>query len=130
GRHRHHAPVLAQLAPPPLGPPDGDDAGWAAMRIYIAARYDRRWEMLGVASTLSRAGHEVTSRWIEGGRGDDPAVVPAVEDLIDLTRADSLVSSTEEPTQGVRWAARGGRHVEFGVALATGKRLCIVGPRE
>jgi hypothetical protein len=100
------------------------------MKIYLAARYDRRWEMLGVASTLSRAGHEVTSRWIEGGRGDDPAVVPAVEDLFDLTRAECLVSFTEEPTRGVAWAARGGRHVEFGVALATGKRLCIVGPRE
>ena len=39
------------------------------MRIYIAARYDRRFEMLGVAAALMRAGHDVTSRWIEGGRG-------------------------------------------------------------
>ena len=31
---------------------------------------------------------------------------------------------------GVAWSARGGRHVEFGLALAAGKRLCIVGPRE
>lgn len=100
------------------------------MKIYLAARYDRRWEMLGVASTLGRAGHDVTSRWIEGGRGDDPAIVPAVEDLIHLSQADCLVSFTEDPNLNVPWAARGGRHVEFGVALATGKRLCIVGPRE
>jgi hypothetical protein len=100
------------------------------MRIYLAARYERRFEMLGVAATLARAGHEVTSRWIEGGRGDDPAIVPAVEDLIQLSQADCLVSFTEDPQRKVAWAARGGRHVEFGVALATGKRLCVVGPRE
>ena len=100
------------------------------MKIYLAARYDRRWEMLGVAASLERNGHNVTSHWIEGGRGDDPAIVPAVEDLIDLAGADCLVSFTEEPARNVPWAARGGRHVEFGVALATGKRICLVGPRE
>ena len=100
------------------------------MRIYIAARYDRRFEMLGVASELMRAGHEVTSRWIEGGRGDDPELVAAIEDIADLGRADCLVTFTERPERTVAWAARGGRHVEFGIALATGKRLCIVGLRE
>jgi hypothetical protein len=99
------------------------------MKIHLAARYDRRWEMLGVASTLERAGHEVTSRWM-AGRGDDPAFVPAVEDLLDLTRSDCLVSFTDEPTHHAARSAGGARHVEFGVALATGKRLCIVGPRE
>jgi hypothetical protein len=100
------------------------------MRIYVAARYDRRFEMLGVASALNRAGHDVTSRWIEGGRGDDPAVMAAVEDVGDIARADCLVTFTEEPERNVAWAARGGRHVEFGLALAMGKRVCIVGGRE
>ncbi|HEX3696223.1 MAG TPA: hypothetical protein VH374_12640 [Polyangia bacterium] len=100
------------------------------MRIYLAARYDRRFEMLGIASDLVRAGHVVTSAWIEGGRGDGSEVVAATEDMEDLSSADCLVAFTEEPTRGVPWAARGGRHVEFGVALAAGKRLCIVGPRE
>jgi hypothetical protein len=99
------------------------------MRIYIASRYDRRFEMLGVASELTRAGHEVTSRWIEG-RGDDPALVAALEDVGDLARADCLVAFTERPERNVAWAARGGRHVEFGIALACGKRLCVVGLRE
>ena len=96
------------------------------MRIYIAARYDRRFEMLGVAASLMRVGYEVTSRWMEG-RGDDCELVAAVEAL---HRAHCLVSFTEQPERGVAWAARGGRHVEFGIALATGKRLCVVGPRE
>ena len=100
------------------------------MRIYIAARYDRRFEMLGAATSLIRAGHEVTSRWIEGGRGGDPELVAAFEDVSDLAHADCLVTFTEEPKRWVSWAARGGRHVEFGIALASGKRLCVVGPRE
>jgi len=99
------------------------------LKIYLAARYDRRWQLLGVASTLERAGHEVTSRWIEGGRGHDPAVVPAVEALLDLARADCLVAFTEEPPI-FPVASSGECHVEFGIALATGKRLCVVGPRE
>jgi len=100
------------------------------MKIYIAARYDRRFEMLGVAADLMRAGHEVTSTWIEGGRGSDPELVAAIEDIADLGRADCLVTFTERPERNVAWAARGGRHVEFGIALATGKRLCLVGLRE
>jgi hypothetical protein len=99
------------------------------MRIYLAARFDRSGEMLDVASALSRAGHFVTSRWIHG-RQNAPDLVSAVEDIEDLADADCLVSFTERPTEGVSWAARGGRHVEFGVALATGKRVCVVGPRE
>lgn len=100
------------------------------MRIYIAARYDRRFEMLGVAASLMRVGHEVTSRWIEGGRGGDSELVAGLEDVGDLANADCLVTFTEQPERGVAWAARGGRHVEFGIALACGKRLCVVGPRE
>jgi hypothetical protein len=99
------------------------------MRIYLAARFDRSSEMLDVAATLSRAGHFVTSRWIHG-RQNAPDLVSAVEDIEDLADADCLVSFTERPTEGVSWAARGGRHVEFGVAVATGKRVCVVGPRE
>ncbi len=99
------------------------------MRIYLAARFDRSAEMVGVAGVLARAGHFVTSRWIHG-RQNSPDLLSAVEDVEDLTRADCLVSFTERPTEGVPWAARGGRHVEFGVAVAMGKRLCVVGPRE
>ncbi len=98
------------------------------MRIYLASRYDRRFEMLGVTGILMRAGHDVTSRWIEG-RGDGPEA-EAREDVADLLRAECLVSFTEQPAAGVPWSARGSRHVAFGVALVTGKRLCVVGPRE
>jgi hypothetical protein len=99
------------------------------MRIYLAARFDRSAEMRDVAGQLARAGHFVTSRWIYG-RQNCPDLVSATEDIEDLTSADCLVSFTEYPVQAAPWAARGGRHVEFGVALAARLRLCIVGPRE
>jgi hypothetical protein len=100
------------------------------MKIFLAARHERRWEMLRVASRLERDGHEVTSRWISGGGDNDPAIIPAVEDLLDLGRADCLVSFTDEPNSIVGGAARGERHVAFGIALGAGKRVYIVGPRE
>jgi hypothetical protein len=99
------------------------------MRIYLASRFDRSAEMRYAAAALARAGHFVTSRWIHG-RQTGPDLVSATEDIEDLASADCLVSFTEHPTQVAPWAARGGRHVEFGVALASRLRLCIVGPRE
>ncbi len=100
------------------------------MRIYIAARFDRRDEMAVVARELRRAGHVVTSTWVQPHDEPLPDVVCAINDIDDLATADCLVSFTEEPTEQVSWAARGGRHVEFGYALAAGMRLCLVGPRE
>ena len=50
----------------------------------------------------------------------------AVEDLNDLSGSDGLVAFLEPP----RTATRGGRHVEFGVALALKKPVLLVGPRE
>ena len=52
----------------------------------------------------------------------------ALEDYRDLQAADTVISWTEPPR--VESTARGGRHVEFGLAMAMGKRLLVVGPRE
>lgn len=48
-----------------------------------------------------------------------------IHDLEDLRAADTVISFTDEKGGG-----KGGRHVEFGVALALEKRLILVGPRE
>jgi hypothetical protein len=37
-----------------------------------------------------------------------------------------MISLMEEPRNN----SRGGRHIEFGMALGLGKRLTIIGPRE
>jgi hypothetical protein len=64
GAHDPHLPP--QLAEDPVGAAPGPRAGEAAMRIYLAARYDRRHEMRDVARRLRAAGHAITSIWIEG----------------------------------------------------------------
>lgn len=109
------------------------------MRIYLAARYSRNAEMREFRGRLEIEGHEVTSRWIDQHGGDvlesfvaqklnsDPEHCAhyAKVDLDDLTAADWVVSFTSSNGGG-----KGGRHIEFGVALALGKRLFLVGPRE
>lgn len=108
------------------------------MLIYLAARYSRHVELQAYAADLVAAGHIVTSRWILGDHelrsdgqsdADEWAVRWAQEDWDDLMAADAVISFTEAPGLVVG-RARGGRHVEFGAALAVGKRCVIVGHRE
>lgn len=106
------------------------------LKVYLAARYSRREEMLRCRYQLESSGKiTVTSRWINGDHqaendqlhhGSD-ATRFAAEDLKDLEAAHVVVNFTEEP-RGT--SSRGGRHVEFGFALANRKRLIVVGPRE
>jgi len=108
-------------------------------KIYLAARYSRNDEMRGVRDVLQALGHEVTSRWIDQHGGNllesfvaeklnaqpDECAKYARVDLEDLEAADTVISFTSAGGGG-----KGGRHVEFGLALGLGKRLVIVGPRE
>lgn len=122
-------------------------------KLYFAARYSRRIELCGYRRELDELGYCVTSRWLNGAHQVDDAGQPigdegerlvegrederrlarelrnrfAVEDVEDVRQADILVAFTEQPRSV---ASRGGRHVEFGLALALGKRMWIVGPRE
>jgi hypothetical protein len=109
------------------------------MRIYLAARYSRHPEMQDYAALLVEAGHTVTSRWIRGdhdirahGMSDAPVYMPmwAHEDWDDLMAADVVISFTESPDGDCPGRSRGGRHVEFGAALAAGKDCIVVGYRE
>lgn len=108
------------------------------MKIYIAARFSRRPECNALARALIAQGHTVTSRWV---KPDSNHVLPtglsaqaedsererfALEDVDDVRECDLLVSLQEEP----RSNGRGGRHVEFGLALGLGKEVACVGPRE
>jgi nucleoside 2-deoxyribosyltransferase len=106
--------------------------------IYIAARFSRRHECHALAKLLQMRGHSITSRWVKPG---DDHVIPtgtsdqaadserrrfAMEDVDDVLACDWMISLMEEP----RSNGRGGRHIEFGIALGLGKRLTIIGPRE
>lgn len=107
------------------------------MKVYIAARFSRQHEVAACADSLEAAGITVTSRWFRGGHewvGTPDEEIPvernaqfAVEDLEDLNAADVLVCLTESPRSG---PARGGRHVEFGYALAKGMPTLCVEHRE
>jgi hypothetical protein len=109
------------------------------MKIYLAARYSRNAEMRGVRDVLQTLGHHITSRWIDCHAGkyltsftpehlnNDPEYCSAIarHDWDDLSEADTVISFTDTTGGG-----KGGRHVEFGLSLALGKRSILVGPRE
>ena len=101
------------------------------MMIYLAARYELHPHMRQCRDELVALGHCVTSRWIEGGHSaigaPSDASKFAQDDWGDLKTADCIIFFAENPTVGI---PRGGRHVEFGMALAWGKRLIVVGFRE
>jgi len=105
------------------------------MRFYLSARYSRGDELREVRERLQSLGHEVASRWLDttwtesdahGSAAAPPEMCEehAIADLEDVLACDSLVAFTN----GER--GRGGRHVEYGAALATGKQIVVIGPRE
>ena len=107
-------------------------------KVYIAARFSRRHECHALGKQLQSIGHTITSRWIKPG---DDHVIPsgqseraadaerrrfAMEDCDDVRACDWMISLMQEPRDN----SRGGRHIEFGMALGLGKRLTIIGPKE
>lgn len=107
------------------------------MKVYLAARYDRRAEVHAYAQRLAVWGIQVMSTWHDGHHEVRPDVERdatdaemrswAKEDLADLWLADTLLFFAEPPQSG---STRGGRHVEYGVALALRHRIVVIGPKE
>ncbi len=115
------------------------------MRVYLAARYSRRIELCDYRDDLLLLGHTVVCRWLDGHHElfgdatahdlqehrdnlDNPTRANfAHEDLMDLLGAEAIIAFTEKPRETT---TRGGRHIEFGVALGTSKKLFVVGPKE
>jgi nucleoside 2-deoxyribosyltransferase len=107
------------------------------IKIYLAAQYGRREELNRYRVELHNRGFVVTSRWLNDGHhmpDHSPSDYKnlenqrfALEDWKDLAAADIVVSFTEPSRSG---PARGGRHVEFGAALAMEKTCFVVGYRE
>lgn len=107
------------------------------MKIYLAARYHTYPHMQRRAHTLTLHGHEVTSRWIWGdhelratGNAAEDNARFAQEDVQDLCRADMLLSFSEPAESAEGKPSRGGRHVEFGLALALKKDIALIDHRE
>lgn len=106
------------------------------LRIYLAARYSRRLEMVGYADQLRALGYTISSSWIDGHHETRPDIDAtgtiaeqgswADEDVYDLQQSDAIICFANPPGE----PGRGGRHVEFGLAIAYGLRLALVGQRE
>ena len=105
------------------------------LRVYLASRYQARLLMAEWRDKLEALGFAVTSRWITGAHelGHDAADYDAEnrrfakEDLEDVRAAHILVAFS--PREHFK-TGRGGRHAEFGYALADGKKCVVVGERE
>ena len=112
------------------------------MLAYLAGRYSRIDELNCYAMELRSRGHRVEARWLLGNNQvhDGALAVEAAEDdvpdmgrlfaqddLADVQAADLVICFTEPPRS---IHSRGGRHVEFGLALALRKRIVVIGPRE
>lgn len=102
------------------------------MKAYLASRYSRRDELREYRTLLENAGIKVTSRWLDETEPLDGRLVNrdsrfwkfhAEIDIEDVKRADMLVFFAESPDTAT---PRGGRHVEFGLALALGKAIYVI----
>jgi len=111
------------------------------MKIYLAARFGRRDELLGYQASLEIHGHRVTSRWLTQHQqldlhhpaaryDDDQRQLFALQDYEDVLAAHALVAFTEPRDGDSPGGKRGGRHVELGLALALHKEIYVVGHRE
>jgi nucleoside 2-deoxyribosyltransferase len=101
----------------------------APLKVYVAARYTRKDEVAELAQRIERAGACVCTDWFLQSETD-------MDDLSEIGRQ----SAAERDIAHVRncdilvmlsgGGARGGRHFEFGYAMALGIPCWIVGPRE
>jgi len=106
------------------------------MKIYLAADYARKEEMQRVRDVLVPFGHSITSQWIDrpsaiqafgiGGARIDTKICMEIAriNMQNLYDADRLLLFTSGEL------SRGGRHTEFGMALAWDKPIHIIGPCE
>ena len=111
------------------------------MKVYLAAGYSRREELQGYERDLDEAGIISTSRWLRHDDTTPEALATrainesmpmsgqqfAEMDFQDVLAAHSLVFFTRPANEPI---SRGGSCVEFGMALAWGKRVMVCGPRQ
>lgn len=95
--------------------------------VYLSAPYSRMHELRLYRVELQELGLSVTARWLDGDPddADDPALMTedemedaARQDLEDLRQAHILIAFSEAGAAPTPATSRGGRHVEFGYAIA------------
>lgn len=94
--------------------------------VYIAAPYPCREEATTLAARLAAYGVTCTARWITDGASAELNDEWARNDLADVLAADCLIAINTPA-----WSDKGsgGRHVEYGYALAHQKPIILYGQR-
>jgi hypothetical protein len=107
------------------------------LKIYLASQYSQKEHTLNYARRLDELPHvSITSRWVHEPHDpyiqmheldDHVLAATAMTDLQDIMASNTMVFFSQDPST---YTMRGGRHVEFGVAIAIGCLVCVIGPRE
>lgn len=108
------------------------------MKIYIAASFTKREQACRLRDRLIECGFIITSGWLNGqyplyGNGNNLDMEKFSQmDLEDVTRAYCVVQITDVSIEDKnnKQQTKGGRHTELGFALAQGKHVFLLGPRE
>ena len=104
--------------------------------IYIAARYSLKETVTFIAELLGGDGHNILSDWHEEHHAPDVKVQDlsdkenrhvAYKDMLQVRGATAMVFLAEHPDTAT---VRGGRHVEFGIAVEREIPIFVLGPRE
>ena len=93
------------------------------MRVYIAAPYPEIEAARALMARVEAVGIEVTSRWLKFGF-EELTAENAEKDLEDVRAADALIAFNPP---GYENKGTGGRHVEFGYAVALLKPIILLG---
>lgn len=97
------------------------------MKIYIAAKYERRLDddLKQFRLGLEALGHEITAQWLDNAEESKGLREAAIMDVEDVDRADALIF-VGQPRGSVNRG--GGRWFEFGLAWGLGKRIYAILP--
>lgn len=102
------------------------------MIVYLCSRYGRRQELLKHANELQSLGHRISSLWVYQNNEEldkvvindrDTSIAHALKDISSIISSDVLIFFSEPHDTQAKGASRGGRHVEFGYALAISQLL-------
>jgi len=99
-------------------------------KVYLGGRYRRRESLFELGQYLEKDGFQIMSSWIHPQHRESTSALSdkehALQDLQDIENSHWCIFLMENP----RGDSRGGRHVEFGYALALQKFITIIGPEE
>lgn len=102
------------------------------MKVYYASRFERQLEIRELALTMhQKHGIDSTARWVtaeaSGSKFEAERRFFALMDLQDINEADIVVVFSEQQDFN---NGTGGRHVEYGYALARQKTIVLCGSKE